>query len=274
MTTGRLNRTWMVALALFFLAQLFSCGKPVNREAMGPDEYFEYAKKKFDDGDYFAAKKEFTVIVLRYGGDPVVDEAQYFLAESEFHLKEYLVAVSEYERLINDYPRSPYVPLAQFKIGMAYDKLSLRPELDQEYTLKALRAFQTFVEENPGHELVPQAEKFIAKLRAKLAKKKLIAATTYRKMGLCRAALVYYDIILESYYDTPAAAEAQYWKGVCLKKSHRLEEARTALSVFVEKYPDHRLANEARALIEEITRELQSQAPEEPQATTEQDGQH
>ena len=51
-----------------------------------------------------------------------------------------------------------------------------------------------------------------------------------------------------------------------------MEEARTALSVFVEKYPNHRMVDEAKELIEDITRELQVQAPETPQATTNQDG--
>ncbi len=246
-------RLWLFFLILGTILWSGGCSPKINKQALGPDEYFEYAKKKFDEEDYFEAATEFTVIVLKFSGNPVVDDAQYYLAESHYKMKEYLVAIAEYEKLVQDYPESPYVPLAQFKIGMAYQELSLRPELDQEYTLKAIRQFQRFIEEYPYHELKGNAEKFIQELRAKLGKKKLMAAEIYRKMGHYRAAIIYYDIVLQEYYDTPSAAEALFWKAECQYQLHQYQEARATFTAFIQKYSRHRRAGKARERIEEIT---------------------
>ncbi len=252
----------LITTFLFFTG----CGHKINKQNLGPDEYFEYAKKKFDEGHYFDAITEFTVIVLKFSGHPVVDDAQYYLAESHFKQKEYLIAISEYQKLINDYPQSPYTVLAQFKIGMAYYKLSLRPELDQEYTKKAIRQFQTFVEEHPDHELRPNAEKFIAKLREKLAAKKMLAATTYRKMGVYDAAVVYYDIIISDYYDTSPAAEAYFWKGECLYKLEKYREAQNSFTVYLEKFPKDKHVLQAKKRVEEIDKILKKNPGKQAEA--------
>ena len=224
----------------------------------GPDEYFEFAKKEFDDGKYLKAVTDFTIIVLKFSGDPVVDDAQYYLAESHFKQDEYLIAVSEYQKLINDYPESQYVALAQFKKGLAYYHLSSRAELDQEYTLKAIKEFQSFLEEFPDHELEENAENYIKELRFKLAKKKLIAATTYRKMGIYDSAIIYYDIILEDYYDSPQAIIALFYKAECEYKQKKYTKARVTFSTFIEKYPKHRFVHKAKERVEEITETLAS----------------
>jgi outer membrane protein assembly factor BamD len=247
-----------ISFFLLFLALTIGCGKKIKTETLGPDEFFEYAKKEFDNGKYLKAITDFTIIVLKFSGDPVVDDAQYYLAESHFKQDEFLIAVSEYQKLINDYPESQYVPLAQFKKGMSYYNLSSRAELDQEYTLKSIKEFQNFLEEYPDHELEKNAEKYIKELRIKLAKKKVIAATTYRKMGIFDSAVIYYDIILEEYYDTPQAIEALYYKGECQFKQKKYSDARVTLSAFIEKYPNHRFVQKAKERVEEITEILSS----------------
>ena len=236
----------LVLLIVITFALAFACGNKTNRQNLGADEYFEYAKKKFDDGKYLSAITEFTVIVLKFGGNPVIDDAQYYLAESQFKQGEYLVAISEFQKLANDYPQSPYYVLAQFKVGLSFHKLSLRPSLDQDYTKRALRAFQAFTEEHPQHELRADAEKMHKKLREKLAEKKLIGATTYRKMGVYDSAVIYYDLLLSDYFDSPLVAEALYYKAECQFKLKEYELSQSTYTIFVEKFPKHKFANKSK----------------------------
>jgi len=254
----RVAQNVLVVAFVFFLIWNLGCGNKVRTDSLGPDEYFEYAKKEFDNGKYLKAITDFTVIVLKFSGDPVVDDAQYYLAESHFKQEEFLIAASEYQKLINDYPESDYVPLAQFKKGMAYYKLSSRAELDQEYTTKAIKEFQSFLEEYPDHELEKDAESFIKELRVKLSRKKMIAATTYRKMGIHDSAVIYYDIILEDYYDTPQAVNALFWKAECLYRLKKYSESRVSFSAFIEKYPKNGHVPKAKERVEEITGILDS----------------
>ena len=95
-------RRWLPFL--YILLILVSCGSKVKKEELDADQYFEYAKSLLDRGKYLDAITEFTVITLKYSGNPIVDDAQFYLAESHFKNNEYLIAVSEYQKVINDFP--------------------------------------------------------------------------------------------------------------------------------------------------------------------------
>ncbi len=252
---------WIVRAGLWVAIIVFiaSCAGRVDTSKMGPDSHFEYAKQLFDKGKYYDALTEFTILVLKYAGNPVIDDAQYFLAETHFKMKEYLVASVEYQKLVDSYPESPYVVLAEFKIGLCYYKMSLRPELDQEYTYKAIRRLQQFIEEHPTHELRKEAQKLIDNLHLKLAKKKLMAADIYRKMGRWTAAKIYYQIVLDEFFDTPVAADALYWRGEAEFVLEEYEHALATLTAYIEKYPNHTYVPKARARISEIENIINSQ---------------
>jgi outer membrane protein assembly factor BamD len=243
-------------LATFIIISISSCGKKLAKDTFTAERYFEYAKGLFDKGKYLDAITEFTVITLKFSGNPVVDDAQFYLAESHYKSDEYLIAVAEYQKLVNDYPESPYVPEAFYKMGMSFFKLSQRPELDQEYTLKALRQFQNFIEAYPESSYREKAEKQLYTLRSKLARKQLMGANVYRKMGIYDSAIIYYNILLEKYYDTPAAEKALFWKAECQYKLKLYDEALTTYTVFVEKYPKSNFKREATTKISEIQQKI------------------
>ena len=237
---------------MFVVILLTACSHKINKEEMDAQAYFEYAKSLFDKGKYYNAINEFTVITLKFSADPIVDDAQFYLAESHFMYKEYLIAIAEYQKLIEDFPESPYVEEAFYKIGLSYSKLSLRAELDQEYTFQAIRQFQNFLEAYPGSKFRKEAEQKMAELRNKLAQKKLLGGDVYRKMGYLNSALIYYDIVLQEYYDTPAAESALFWKAECEYKLKKMENALTSYTVFLEKYPSSKWASRAKERISEI----------------------
>jgi len=83
--------------------------------------------------------------------------------------------------------------------------------------------------------------------RMKLAKKEYKSADLYRKMAEYQAAVVYFDGVLNNYYDTPFAEEALFRKGECLMKLKQWQEALKVFEVFLEKYPQSRLTEATRA---------------------------
>ena len=251
---SQIFRYWLSFLLILLI--LISCGSKVKKEEFDADSYFEYARRLFDRGKYLDAITEFTVITLKFSGNPIVDDAQFFLAESHFKNDEYLIAVAEYQKVINDYPESAYVQECFYKIGLSFYHLSQRPELDQEYTLKSLRQFQIFIEAYPESDLRSEAELRLLELRTKMARKQLLGGNVYRKMGIYDSAVIYYNILLEKYYDTPPAENAMYWKGVCLVKMTEYEEALTHFTAFVEKYPKSKLARDAKSKISDIQEKI------------------
>lgn len=238
------------------LILVFSCAGNKPQPNWTATQYYEYAKKIFDDEDYLEASNQFTVVVLRYPGSSVADSAQYYLAESQFKMDEYLVAASEYEKLINNYSRSPLVPVAQFKMADCYFELSPRAALDQEYTEKAIRAFQSFIEDFPTHKLRTDAEKKIALLRDKLAKKKYLSAEIYRKMRKYRAALIYYNEVLDKYYDSSWTDEAMLGKIRVFMEKEDYVKARNEIDKFEQQFPQSKLLKEVHQLAVDIPKNI------------------
>ncbi len=247
-------------LLLFIAALIMNCAGTHPKPDWTAEQYFHYAKKLFDDEDYYEAADQFTVVTLRYPASAIADSAQYYLAESHFKMKEYLIAAAEFEKLVNNMPHSKLVPLAEYKLALSYYKLSPRPELDQEYTHKAIRQFQLFLEENPTSPLKDDAMKKIAELRNKLAQKDYKNADIYRKMHEYKAAIIYYDLVLQNYYDTDWADDAEFGKIETYLEMDDYASARKEIEKFKQQFPNSDLLKKVEKLSRKIPKEIKEQS--------------
>lgn len=233
-------------LILISILALTSCSNKKLRANLTPDERLALAKEMFEKRSYLDAITQFRIITLSYAGSSIVDEAQYYLADCHFQLKEYILAASEFERLTRVFPNSEWVDDAQFKIGLCYFKLSPKYSLDQGYTLKAIDSFQQFLEDFSTSELVPQVQQKLNECRYKLAQKEYAIAEQYRKLKNYHAAIIYYDSVIEKYYDTEFSPRALYHKAVCLIENRELDQAIASLESFLLKYPNNAWAVRAQ----------------------------
>ncbi len=250
---------------IFVLTMVFmmSCGGTKPTADWTAHDFYKAAKEKFDDESYFESANDFQVVLLRFSGSIIADSAQYYLAYSHFNMGDYLIAGVEFEKLVNDMNQSPLVPLAQFKLAESYDKLSPRSALDQEYTLKAIKEYQYFVDENPTDSLKEEAEKNIIRLRSKLGEKELENAEIYRKMKEFKAAIIYYDQVLTKFYDTEWADDAQFGKIITYKENEELEQAQLEIEKFEQQFPDSPLMAEIKDLKKELTEQQEELAKDE-----------
>ena len=216
------------------------------------EEYYQYAKEKYDDEDYWDASNDFNIVILRFPGSTVADSAQYFLAMCHFHMDEFLISAVEFRKLVTDRSQSPLVMDAQYMLAESYTQMSPRPSLDQEYTHKALREYQIFLEDYPYDKRKEDAEKRILLLRNKLAFKNLQNAELYRKMGRLKSSIIYYDIVLESYYDSDWADKALYGKAIVYLNMDDLLKAKEELQLFKNKFPDSDIIQKVDARLLDI----------------------
>jgi outer membrane protein assembly factor BamD len=221
---------------------------------MTTEERFAFAMKLFKDKDYFDARTQFRIIILNAPGSNLVDQAQFYLAECHFHMDEFITAAAEYEKLIRLYARSERLDDAQYKIGLCYDELSPKSDLDQRYTYKAIEEFQRFLEDFPASEHVPEVQKKLSQARAKLAKKEYSTGNLYRKMAYYEAAVISFNDVLNRFYDTRYAEPALFYKGECLFKLQRYDEAKAALDELLQKFPKTSFRSQAQAMLNQIDR--------------------
>lgn len=252
----------LTSFIIITILVLIACGKHKLKGNLSGKERFAIAKEMFDDEDYLDAKTQFRIITLSYQGSSMIDSAQYYLAECHFHLKEYILAAAEYQKLTKMFPHSPLVDDAQYKTGLCDYELSPKYSLDQEFTHKAIRSFQQFLEEYPNSELVPEASQKLHELRTKLAKKEYENGKIYYKMDDYEATIVYFQSVIDTYYDTKFAPQAVFGKAKSLYKLNRLDEAEELFQTFIEKYPKNKLVSKAKKELEAISQKKKEQLNE------------
>ncbi len=223
-------------------------------QSVSVEERFAHAKELYDDKDYLEAINEFTVITLQYQGSAHAADAQFYLGECRFQRGEYLLASFEYGVVKRNYPASPRVPEAQYKLALSYYMLSPKSYLDPQYTRKAIDEFQTFVEYYPTNPLVADADAKIKELTNRLAKKQYDTARLYTTMEYYKAALFYYDDVIDRYHDTEYAPLAYLDKAELLVTRKRYREAREALDAFASRFPQSVLQGRADAIRKQLER--------------------
>lgn len=241
-------------LAALLFVFIWGCSSSQETLDQSAEEKFKYAKSLYDNEDYLEAVNEFSNIILQYPGNPVVDDAQFYLAQTRFKRKEYILAGYEYSKLIKNMPASEFVPEAQYMLADCYYMLSPDYTLDQRYTKNAVKEFQSFIDFFPTNEKVPDAEVKIHELNDKLAHKEYNTAYIYEKLEDYKAALIYYNNVIDIYHDTQYAPTAMYKKIQLLVFRNRKAEAYDECNRFLTRYPNDDRAKE----LQELKNSLQS----------------
>jgi len=169
---------------------------------------YEKAMNQFEEENYSEAAEAFETVISIGRGTDIGQDAQFYLAESYFNNKRYLLAASEYERYAQFHPNSERRVEADYKLGLSYYNLSPRYRLDQTYTNQAIENFRLFLARYPNSEYSDEVGEYISELRAKLARKAYSSGEFYKRTDQYRAAAVYFDIVIDNYPETDWAEQA------------------------------------------------------------------
>lgn len=250
------SRIALITLLILTGLSIQSCGGSKKLKNMTVRERLEHAKKLYNDGKYFEAKNQFQILILNNPGSRIIDEAQFYYAETFYATKEYITAAAEYERLINRYPNSEYLDDSSYKIGCSYFKLSPKAQLDQKYTYQAIDFFQQFLDEFPNSEHVKDVTDKLRQCRDKLAEKEFSTGVLYKKGQHYTAAIISFDEVLKKFYDTKYAEDSLYWKAYCHYQINEPAKARDAINILLKKYSSSKLKERAKDLASKIATEL------------------
>lgn len=215
------------------------------------EERFEKGKMYLEKKKYYRAQQEFEYVLLRGKHTELGDEAQFYLAESYYLNKEYLLAISEYDRLVRQMTYSPFVHKSRYRICQSYVNKSPKYFHDQDYTTKAIDKLQEFIEDYPESEFRDEVIESLGFLRTKLARKAYESAILYTKMEEYESAVRYYNELLTSYYDTGYADRARLGIVKVHLKAGDIHEAEEFLSENENRFKDKETLRQARSLLEE-----------------------
>lgn len=244
-----MNRNLSLPLFLALLIGISACS---NKNTIRPgdtlDVAYEKAMRMYNNKKYVDAARGFETVLSIGRGSSIAQDSQWYLAESYFKSKDYVMAAAEYQRYHGNYPRSERRADAEFMEGMCYVRLSPRHNLDQTDTYKAIEMMQLYIARYPGSDRTREAASLIDGLREKLAHKQHSAGLLYLRLQSFEAAAVYFGLTIDQFPETKWAeislakqAEAYLLlaeKSVDAKKKERYGMVITSVDKYVQLFPN------------------------------------
>ncbi|WP_290962536.1 outer membrane protein assembly factor BamD [Gracilimonas sp.] len=255
---------------LAVLAFLFIFSACKNDRLIKRGDSVEVAYQKamafYEEENYSEAANAFDTVTRVARGTEYGQDAQYYLAESYYKDKQFLLAASEYDRYISYYPQDERRPQIEFRAAMCYYKLSPRYKLDQNQTRKAIERFRLFNNRYPDHEKVQEAAARIDELREKLAHKSYEAARFYVRTEQYKAATIYLDKTIDQFPESKWAEQALVDQiqtyinyadnSVINRQAERYGKAIENYEKFLQLFPESKFREEVENYHDEAVRKL------------------
>ena len=171
----------MIAATLFFS----SCANQFNRVLKSTDMpmKYEYAKEYFATGKYNHAITLLNDLISFQKGTDNAQESLYMLAMAQYCNLDYESASAAFKKYCTSYPKGYYAEGANYYIGQSLYMSTPEPRLDQTQTIKAIAAFQEYLDLYPDAKMKSQAQDRLFELQDKLVKKELYNAQLYFDLG-------------------------------------------------------------------------------------------
>lgn len=146
------------------------------------DAKYEAAFKYYNDRKYSKAASLFESLSVMTSGTERDDTVRYYWGLSNYKYKDYYTAETNFERFVESYPRSPFASEARYlRLDCLY-RSTLRYELDQTPTYKAITAISEYMIEFPASTHIAECKDMLEDLNERLDRKAYEGARLYYKM--------------------------------------------------------------------------------------------
>lgn len=97
--------------------------KPVAEASGDEQKLYDAAFQLMKQGDYTAAARAFRGFIARFPASPLASNAQYWIAESNYFVRNFRLALKEFQKVEEQFPNSRKLPDAMLKIAYTHYEL-------------------------------------------------------------------------------------------------------------------------------------------------------
>lgn len=236
-----MKKTSIILVLAAFAAALAGCKSQYELLLEGNDSDAKYktAFELFEQGKYQKAARLFESLSMVSQGTSREDTVQYYWGLSNYKYKDYYTAESNFDHFIENFPRSPFTSDAKFyKIDCLF-RATLRYELDQTPSYKAITAISEYLIENPTGEKADICHDMLTTLGNRLDRKAYENALLYYKMEEYKAAQVALRNVLKDDSENIYREEILYYIAMASYKYANLSVAhkqKERFLVFIDDY--------------------------------------
>lgn len=238
------------------------------RLSNNPDEIYTAANKYYDKGEYLRALTLYELILSQFRGRPEAEELFFRYAYAHYYMKQYTLAAHYFESFSNTFGYSEKREEADFMTAFSSYQLSPSFRLEQSETHEAIEKFQEYVNRYPESPRVPECNRLIDELRAKLEDKAFSSAQLYFDMQRYEAAIQSFENMLRDFPDTHRGelvryriVEAAYLYAtisVYERRKERYEAAVEKYMDYVRKFPTGKYLTEVETIYQKSQEQIQN----------------
>ena len=161
------------------------------------DAKYKAAFEYFNNKKFNKASALFESLSVLTEGTEKDDTVKYYWGLSNYRNKDYYTAETNFEKFVEVYPRSPFAPEARFlRLECLYNQ-TLRYELDQTPTYKAMNVISEYIVDYPESERLAACRDMLTELGERLDRKAYESAKLYYRMEDYLAARVAFRNVLK-----------------------------------------------------------------------------
>lgn len=161
------------------------------------DAKYKAAFEYFNNKKYNKAASLFESLSALTNGTDRDDTVRFYWGLSNYKFKDFYTAETNFEKFVESYPQSPFTSEARYlRLDCLY-RSTLRYELDQTPTYKAINAISEYILEYPKAENMQTCRDMLVELNERLDRKSYEAAKLYYKMEDYLASRVAFKNVLK-----------------------------------------------------------------------------
>ena len=230
------------------------------------DAKYDAAFAYFNEGKYSKAASLFESLSMLTNGTERDDTVRYYWGLSNYKYKDYYTAETNFDQFIQSYPRSPFISDATYlRIDCLY-RSTLRYELDQTPTYKAINAISQYILEHEDTEHMEVCRDMLVELNERLDRKAYEGAKLYYKMEDYLAARVAFKNVIKDDSENVYREDILYYIAMSSYKYAHLsvpEKQKERYLAFVDDYynfigelPDSKYRKELDSVYQKVQRAL------------------
>ena len=230
------------------------------------DAKLKAAIEYYESKDYYKAGVLLEEILPLVRGRAEAEKATFYLANTHYKQKEYIMSSYYYKEYYTTYARNEYTEEAVFMHAKSLYNDSPQYNLDQTNTESAVKYLQEYTNRYPEGKYAEESTKLLDELSAKMRQKNYENSKLYFKTHNYKSAVVAIKSFLETYPDSEYSEEmyfvrfeSQYFlskHSIEKKQLDRYYEAIDFYHNFVDKYPASIYIKEAEIMYEQCRQEI------------------
>jgi outer membrane protein assembly factor BamD len=214
------------------LCYVYGCGPKsakLQKSVVPPDKaLFETGSNFLKKGDYIKSRLAFQNLITTYPESELTADAYFSMGDSFYEeggTENYIQAEEEYKNFIIFFQAHPKSADAQLKIISLNMKMMRAPDRDQQFTYKALRGINTFLQTYSDSDFVSIVKGLKSKVEENLALSDLGVGEQYAVRGNLKGAQGRYQNIVDEYKEFSALDEVYFRLGSIWEKVYDAQKA-------------------------------------------------